>query len=86
MTGVQTCALPICRGVLGYHMWSEVHINGHWVPLDGTLGLGHASPGHIKIFDSSMAGVDAMATFLPVARVMGKLKIEVVSWKHSEVN
>jgi transglutaminase-like putative cysteine protease len=70
----------------GYHMWSEVYINGRWIPVDGTLGLGHASPGHIKIFDSSMAGVDATATLLPVAAVMNRLKIEVVSWKHTDVN
>jgi len=73
-------------GAFGYHMWSEVYINGHWVPVDGTLGRGHASPAHIKIFDSSMAGVDALATFLPVAGVMNRLKIEVVSWKHAEGN
>ena len=68
----------------GYHMWTEVYVNGHWVPLDGTLGLGHASPGHLKIFDSSMAGVDAVATLLPVAAVMNRLTIEVVSWKHAD--
>jgi hypothetical protein len=73
-------------GAFGYHMWSEVYINGHWVPLDGTLGLGHASPTHIKIMDSSLVGVDALATFLPVARVMERLKLEVVSWKHAEAS
>ena len=24
----------------GYHMWTEVYIDGRWIPLDGTLGLG----------------------------------------------
>ena len=69
-------------GAFGYHMWAEVYMNGRWVPLDGTLGLGHASPAHIKLADSSLEGVDAMAAFLPVVRVMDRLKIEPVSWKY----
>jgi hypothetical protein len=68
-------------GAFGYHMWSEVYVGGRWVPLDGTLGLGHASPTHIKLADASLDGADAMIAFLPVARVMDRLKIEVVSWK-----
>jgi transglutaminase-like putative cysteine protease len=71
-------------GGFAYHMWSEVHVNGRWVPLDGTLGRGHASPAHIKLSDSSLDGVDATATMLPVVRVMGGLKMSVVSWKHAE--
>jgi transglutaminase-like putative cysteine protease len=69
-------------GAFGYHMWAEVYVGGRWVPLDGTLGLGHASPAHIKLADASLDGADAMVAFLPVARVMDRLKIEVVSWKH----
>jgi len=71
-------------GAFGYHLWTEVYINGRWVPLDGTLGRGHASPTHIKITDSSLDGVDGYtATFLPVVPVLGRLKLEVVSWKHA---
>jgi transglutaminase-like putative cysteine protease len=68
-------------GAFGYHMWAEVYIGDRWVPLDGTLGLGHASPAHIKLADSSLDGADAIVAFLPVARVMDRLKIEVVNWK-----
>jgi hypothetical protein len=71
-------------GAFGYHLWTEVYVNGRWVPLDGTLGRGHASPTHIKITDSSLDGVDGYtATFLPVVPVLGRLKLEVVSWKHA---
>jgi hypothetical protein len=68
-------------GAFGFHMWAEVYVGGRWVPLDGTLGRGHASPAHIKLADASLDGADAMVAFLPVARVMDRLKIEVVSWK-----
>jgi hypothetical protein len=72
-------------GSFGYHMWAELYIAGRWVPLDGTLGLGHASPTHIKLAHSSLDGADAQAaTFLPVARVLDRLQIEVVNWKHPE--
>ncbi len=72
------------QAIFGYHMWAEVNIDGQWIPLDGTLGRGHASPTHIKLGDSSLEGVDAMVTFLPVARVLDRLKIEIVSYKHAD--
>jgi transglutaminase-like putative cysteine protease len=73
-------------GAFGFHMWAEVHVAGHWIPLDGTLGLGHASPTHIKLSDSSLDGVDATTVLLPVLQVMDRLKIEVVSWKHKDAS
>jgi hypothetical protein len=62
----------------GYHMWTEMHINDQWVAYDATLGQGGIGSGHLKLSHSNLAGGDAYASFLPVARVMGKLKIEVL--------
>lgn len=69
----------------GGHMWSEVHINGTWVPLDGTLGQGGIGAEHIKFADSSFSEKEAVAplsTFLPLVSVLGKLQIEVRNVKH----
>jgi hypothetical protein len=62
----------------GYHMWTEMNINGQWIPFDATLGQGGIGGGHLKLSHSNLANGDAYSSFLPVARVMGKLKIEVL--------
>jgi hypothetical protein len=72
-------------GSFGGHMWSEVHINGVWVPLDATLGQGGIGAEHIKFADSSFSEKEAVAplsTFLPLVSVLGKLRIEVREVKY----
>lgn len=61
-----------------FHLWTEVYLNGRWLPLDGTLGRGGIGAAHLKLADSSLAGDNAYASFLPVAQVLGRLKIEVL--------
>jgi hypothetical protein len=61
----------------GYHMWNEVHVEGRWIPLDATLGEGGIGAAHLKIAQSHLDGASAYTAFLPVVRVLGKLKIEV---------
>jgi transglutaminase-like putative cysteine protease len=66
------------RPSMGFHMWTEVCISGEWLGLDGTLGLGRVSAGHIKICDHSWHEVQSLTPLLPVYRVLGKMRIEVV--------
>jgi hypothetical protein len=67
------------RPMLGFHMWTEVMINGGWQGLDATLGLGGAGSAHIKITDHSWYETRSLAPLLPVMRVMvGKPQIEVL--------
>ncbi|MCY2964890.1 MAG: transglutaminase family protein, partial [Planctomycetota bacterium] len=64
----------------GGHMWTEVYINGVWVPVDGTLGRGRVGADHIKFLDASFDDADAMdgmAAFVPVVSALGQMKIEV---------
>lgn len=62
----------------GYHMWNELWIDDRWLPLDGTLGKGGIGAGHLKLTDSSLTGATAYSSFLPVAQVIGQLKIEIL--------
>jgi transglutaminase-like putative cysteine protease len=62
----------------GYHMWNEVWIDGAWAPLDATLGHGAVGAAYLKLADSSLKGTAAFGTFLPVAQVIGQLKIEIL--------
>lgn len=61
----------------GYHMWTEVFVAGDWYAIDGTIGRGGLGGGHIKIADGALQGVDANSAFLPIFKVIGKLKIQV---------
>ncbi|HMF15248.1 MAG TPA: transglutaminase family protein, partial [Gemmataceae bacterium] len=66
------------RPEMGFHMWTEVWISGEWVGIDGTLGRGSIGAAHVKISDHSWHEVQSLTPMLPVARVLGKLSIEVV--------
>jgi hypothetical protein len=61
-----------------FHLWTEVYVNRRWIPLDATLGRGGAGADHLKLADSSLEGDAAYASFLPVAQVLGRLKIEAL--------
>lgn len=61
-----------------YHMWNELWIDDRWVPMDATLGKGGIGAAHLKLTDSSLAGAGAYSSFLPVAQVIGQLKIEIL--------
>jgi Transglutaminase-like superfamily len=61
-----------------YHMWDEIWTGQRWMPLDATLGRGGIGAAHLKLTDSNLAGAQAYSCFLPVAEVIGQLKIEVL--------
>jgi hypothetical protein len=67
--------------VLGFHMWTEVWAHGQWLAIDGTLGRGGVGAAHLKIADHSWQDTQTLAPLLPVVRVLGKVKVEVVSVK-----
>lgn len=62
-----------------FHMWDELYVDGHWIPFDATLGLGGIGGGHLKLSDSHLGDGAALASFLPVVQVMGRLNIDVES-------
>lgn len=65
-------------GGFAYHMWTEMLLSDCWVPLDATLGEGRISADHLKLTDSSLTDRAGFASFLPLAEVLGQLKIEVL--------
>ncbi len=66
-------------GGFAYHMWTEVWIDRHWVPIDGTLGRGGIGAAHLKITHSSLEGSDSFTAFLPVIELLGQLKLEITA-------
>lgn len=70
--------LVYSEGKFLYHAWSEVFIDGHWIALDGTRGRGGIDAAYLKLGHSNLQGASALASLLPVARVAGRLKIEIL--------
>jgi hypothetical protein len=64
---------------MAYHMWTEVWVQGQWLAIDGTLGQGSIGAAHVKIADQSWYDTQSLTPLLAVARVLDKLKIEVIS-------
>ncbi len=65
------------KAFFAYHMWDELYLGKHWIPMDGTLGQGGIGAAHLKIANSSLQGASAFSSFLPVANVAGRLKIQI---------
>jgi transglutaminase-like putative cysteine protease len=65
----------------GGHMWTEVFVNGAWLPLDATLGTGGLGAGHLKFADYSFAdsGPPPESAWIPLVSALSRMKIEVVS-------
>jgi len=61
----------------GYHMWTEVYVQRRWIPLDATLAKGGIGAAHLKLAHSNLKGTSAYTSFLPVIRVIGRLKVEI---------
>ena len=63
-------------GGFGFHMWNEVYVNRRWVAIDAAFDQTEVDAVHLKLSDTSLAGVSPYEAFLPVVRVMNKLTIE----------
>ncbi|MGE3803990.1 MAG: transglutaminase family protein, partial [Gemmataceae bacterium] len=62
---------------MGFHMWTEVWVDGQWLPIDATLGRGYVGASHLKISDHSWHEIQSLTPLLPVVRVVGKVSISV---------
>ena len=62
----------------GFHTWVEVHIDGRWVGLDSTLGKGGVSATHLKVTHHSWHKTESLTPLLPVGRLLGKMRVEVL--------
>ncbi|NLF07544.1 MAG: hypothetical protein GX594_06125 [Pirellulaceae bacterium] len=62
----------------GFHAWTEVYVDGRWTPIDATLARGGAGAAHLKIASSNLKEASVYNLLLPVMKLIGGLRIEVV--------
>ena len=63
--------------VLAFHMWTEVFVKGQWMSIDAVWGEGGVGAAHLKIADYGWGDTQTPAALTAVARVIGKIKVEV---------
>jgi hypothetical protein len=63
------------------HMWTEVFLDGQWIPLDSTRGSLGSELAHIKVTDSALSDEVGAGTvlFMPLMNFLGRAQIAVVS-------
>jgi len=62
-------------GKMAWHVWNEIYADGHWVPLDATIGRNYADAAHLRINSGSFSSAELPRTLLPAAQLIGKLRI-----------
>jgi hypothetical protein len=67
--------------VLAFHMWTEVWVKGQWMGIDAVWGEGGVGADHVKITDHAWTDTQTLAPLAAVARVMGKIKVDIVEVK-----
>jgi transglutaminase-like putative cysteine protease len=63
--------------MFGFHMWTEAHVRGRWVALDGTMGFGFVGADHIKISHHTYNEIESLAPIASLQNFIGKAKIQV---------
>ena len=63
--------------LFGFHMWTEAHVRGRWVALDGTMGFGFVGADHIKISHHTYHEIESLAPIASLQNFIGKAKIHV---------
>jgi transglutaminase-like putative cysteine protease len=63
-------------GGFGYHLWNEVYVQRRWVALDASFDQTDVDAVHVKLSETSLAGVSPYEAFLPVVRVLNKMTLE----------
>ena len=77
--------LTYVGGIFGGHAWTEVWIDGRWLALDATLGLGSVDAAHIRFGVSSLEGLGMGTQMYGALLGLANLDIFVLETEHGGV-
>jgi len=66
------------RGVFGFHMWTQMYIDGGWIDLDAAQDETDCNPTHIALAVSSMDEETAFTLAAALLETIGRLDIEIL--------
>jgi len=65
-TAVGLIYADVAQGpVFAFHMWTEIWINGRWLPIDATRATGYVGATHLKITDHSWHDTRTLTPLFP---------------------
>jgi len=74
--------LEYLGGIFGGHAWTEVWIDGEWIALDATLGMGSVDATHLRFAVSDLAGMGFGTEMFAALLGLGNLEIDVLETEH----
>ena len=66
------------KGVFGFHMWTQMYIDGQWVDVDAAMRETDCNPTHIAVATSSLQDEGLLELVGPLVKIIGNLQIEVL--------
>ncbi len=67
------------NGIIGYHMWPQVAMDGKWISIDPTLNEETADPSHLYMAGTLLNDTGFQRDLLPIVQQIGILSIKPVS-------
>jgi hypothetical protein len=66
------------KDVFGYHLWTQVFIDGRWLDVDAAIPETECSPIRIAMATSSLKNTGLVDLSLPLLSRIGTIAIEIV--------
>jgi hypothetical protein len=63
--------------VMGYHIWTQFHLRGHWVDFDAALGESECAPTRIALMTASLEDASLTELGLALLDYVGQVEIKV---------
>ncbi len=72
---------PAQGSAFGYHMWTQVYIDGKWVDIDAALRQTDCDPTHIAVAIMPLNDEGMLNQVMSLLPLLGRLEIEVIDVK-----
>ena len=76
--------LMYVQGRFGYHMWTQVYVDGAWRDVDAVLDGRDFDPAHIRLATSPMSDDEFLFDLAAFVSVFGNLKIEIIEAERAD--
>lgn len=70
--------------IFGYHMWTQVYIDGRWIDIDAALRETDCSPARIAFAVSSLRNSGVADISMPLLGKIGSIELEILEVKETD--
>lgn len=74
------------QGSFGYHMWTQVYIDGKWIDIDAALHQTDCDATHVALTIIPLQGEGMMGSITSLIPLLGQLDMEVLEVERSSEN